>query len=275
MSFPLPTPSADPYEALYSELGLHSRDGASRLLHEACPDRHVCWRDASDRTPLAGTSGEISRPYVGEEYGRLRLLALAMNMNEHGGYRALIDLVEYARPALAAGRRRLDFGDPNYAGTIFHHRLGAYAAVLAGVAGALTFSRLDDGFPSGPDVARAFGLLAFTNHVKCSPRGDRSAPTAGMWERCGPRVLAREIELLEPRLVLVLGKGDNAWHLEQHVLGPPSDFAYEDRNVRAFVGRLSGRRIPCIATPHPSARGFRPTEVLASLALAARIVLRA
>lgn len=63
-----------------------------------------------------------------------------------------------------------------------------------------------DGYPEPKDVAAAFEWIAFTEHVKCAPRGGKSKPTVAMWERCGAHILREELLLLEPEHILVLGQ---------------------------------------------------------------------
>ena len=39
-----------------------------------------------------------------------------------------------------------------------------------------------------------------------------------MWERCGSHILKKELAILKPARLLILGTSDNAWYLSEHVL---------------------------------------------------------
>jgi hypothetical protein len=199
----------------------------------------------------------LPRPWVGPLYGDLRLVCLAINMNENGGRLACEELVTEARERIREGCTRVKFkGAPRYAGTFLYHRMGSYAVEIAAHAGYVAPP------PSGQkadlaQVANAYDWLAYTNHVKCSARnGERSKPTPEMWEQCGAFILRPELALLRPRTVLILGSGQNAWFFSNHVVDqgtwnkpPPRE------GILIGSAAIAGQSVRVIVVPHPAAFG--------------------
>ncbi len=216
------TESRDRLMALYRDLGFVCNAGERLRLQACCANAERCWMGvAKDHMP---DENVISPPWEGQDYRSLGLLVVGINTN-NGNFDedALPWLVQRATEELAH-RRRVSFGDPDYGGTIFYHRVGACAFELAASAGLIAQEgeRCPDGFPSNIDVSRAYRFLAYTNHVKCTLVGSSGAPTGRMWDICGSHVLRKEIDILRPRYVLVLGA----------------------LNVRYFYERVVGRRLP-------------------------------
>lgn len=80
-----------------------------------------------------------------------------------------------------------------------------------------------------------------------------------MWSHCGSYVLADEIEILEPRAIIMLGTSDS-WAAFWLKLGP-TDQGRERRAVRnvwieqGFRTTLRGRSVEVLVTPDPAAPG--------------------
>ncbi|MDP2896459.1 MAG: uracil-DNA glycosylase family protein [bacterium] len=249
---------------LYGELGFVPQDGNPRPLPRICELRESCWKGAETRIPADTASWTaIYQPWIGDGYSDLRLAIIGLNMNEYGGLHAMTGLVNSARSDIRAGCRRVRFGnDPkSYRGTLLFHRIGAYAALYAQAARLLHPDFCPDGFPGPSFVADAFDFIALTNHVKCSPLGDRSAPTRAMIENCGRHVLRRELEILRPREILVLGV-ENAWYLADRVLDEKVVVPTGRDLVSRGEGRLAGIPVRITAVPHPHARGYSIRSVL-------------
>lgn len=186
-----------------------------KSLHRHCIHREQCWDHAKDRFPPPEDGSEksdhISRPWVGSGYKDLKLVVVGINMNEAGGFNKMVDLVEKARIEIQEGRRRVRFGHAfkDYPGTFLFHRVGAYAAILAEVESLLHLDWESDGFPCPRYIEEGFNFIALTNHVKCSPMGKVSTPTAAMWKNCGRHILRLELGKLLPQWILVLGTSEN------------------------------------------------------------------
>jgi len=217
-------------------------------------------------------AGEISPPWVGPRYDEGGVLVVLGNLNGYGGCDfgpeakvGMRYLGAAARSGLGDGNLRL-FGGEGYAGTFVWSQAVHYAAAWLDVLG-----RLSVGDPSAgrftPEVlSETMDLIAITQHVKCSPEGDRSAPTAGMWAHCGPHVLVDEIEILEPRAIIVLGTGDSWYAFKQHVA--PTDRGAEWRGVgkrwfeHGFRTTARGREVEVLVATHPAAPGAASKELV-------------
>lgn len=92
----------------------------------------------------------------------------------------------------------------------------------------------------------------FLNHIKCSPKGDRSAPSSSMWENCGVHVLKKEIEILSPEFLWVLGKGDNIYYLKNKVLNGELTEINVNSDVKLYYSRHFKKPLKIIVVPHPS-----------------------
>lgn len=228
------------------------------MLHVECPFAHECWRE-NERPRLADGSYDLDewtrlpRPWIGPHFEKLRLLCLAVNMNEWGGRDACEKLVIDARDEIRAGRTRIHFNAPGYRGTYLYHRMGLYAAEIASAKGFRGF--ISDDKPSHGQVAEIYDYLAYTNHVKCSPKNsERSKPTENMWKNCGGFILQREIYQLQPQVVLILGIENHAYFTSKVV---DSSSFIQTQSIRSVVvgkATLQGRNIDVVTVPHPSAR---------------------
>ena len=74
------------FKNLYTKLGLINSNGVIITLHSDCPFSNKCWKDIQDRKPANDGFWTITRPWVGKNYNKLKLLVLGINMNEYGSY---------------------------------------------------------------------------------------------------------------------------------------------------------------------------------------------
>ena len=107
-----------------------------------------------------------------------------------------------------------------------------------------------------------------TNTVKCRPPGNRD-PEPAETERCGP-FLDRQIDLVEPRVVLAVGRV-----AAQIILDTNAPLS----RLRGRVHRYprSGRHVPVVATYHPAYLLRKPSDKRAAwedLCLARSIAVR-
>jgi hypothetical protein len=251
----------DEFRKLYTQLGFIAENGNHLPLFEVCNHAERCWNRVGDeRRPLQNESG-ISAPWVGRKYNELGLLVIGINTNDAGGEGALTNLVERAREKLLDDPlRRLVFADRQhgYRGSLFYHRAGSCAFEFAKSAKLLEepSEMSPDGFPCNGDIAHAYDYVTYTNHIKCTLRGDRGRPTHQMWEMCGGHVLAREVSILQPRYILILGMADNWWYFYQKVLNgralPP---AQGNGEVRQDEVEMYGKAVRILLVPHPIRMG--------------------
>ncbi len=106
------------------------------------------------------------------------------------------------------------------------------------------------------------------NVLKCRPPGNRN-PTPEEVARCEP-FLRRQVELLEPRLIVVLGR-----FAAQSLLRTDASIASLRGRVHRY--RAGAREVPLVVTYHPAYLLRQPTEkarAWADLCLAASVVDR-
>lgn len=269
--------SPEIFRELYQGLGVN----ALEPLHRHCPNASICWSGAEHRFPPLGTEWNyIPRPWVGQYYDRLRILMLGINMNGSGGFDEGIALIRGAQAEMRVGRIKVRFGldYKRYSGTILFHRMGAYAHAFAEIAGLVADTSASGAWPSTDNAADGLEYLAYANQIKCSPFDDqesgtkRSEPQSAMWENCGRHILASEIQLLAPRVIIVLGLGDNFLNFVKHVLDAPPirvDVPGPNGHPPVFRGVIRGKETTLFVVKHPTGPGGNKLEVLHLLRAAA------
>ncbi|WP_126429113.1 uracil-DNA glycosylase family protein [Brevibacillus marinus] len=242
---------------MYTHLGVVSNNTPLPLC-ETCNHHQDCWQGYEHRKPLDQDNihwSHVCLPWIGEKYNTFRIVVIGINPYESGGLDFFRVLIPQAKEEMARGKIKVRFNNPTYAGTILWHRIGLYASQTI-----LKFVDEDDPL-TFPELSHidAYDWIAFTNHVKCSPTGDRSQPSRAMWENCHS-ILKEELRILNPKILFVLGTGDNIFYLRKNVLDENPLFIDETKFVRIFLGKLHGRTVGIINVPHPTApaRGASP-----------------
>lgn len=225
--------------ALYDELDVLSADRALPL-DTSCHRCAECWSPLSAAERPRGESGGISVPFVGDHYDRFRTVVLAINMHNYGGLGANWWISRGHIQDLADGKR------PNFSyavGSILH---------------ALHLSQLGrDPMDDPPDprlAATAWTEAAFAETVKCSPSRPSSTPTDAMLNNCPPLFVKRELEILRPRTVVVMGRSQAALRVANALQAK-----IEDRRpgLERYRTSVAGRDVAMFACNHPSYGGWR------------------
>ncbi len=246
-------------------------------LHQNCERASKCWQSIpEDRYPKSESHcNRITLPWVGGDYRTSRVLVIGENFYEMGGLNACTDLVNDAMNLMIRDNKKRIFGGgktstgKTYGGTFFYYRMAHYSGAL------VRFLETGNSIPDFSEftepnrIARYFDNIAYTNHIKCSPLGNRSRMSAEMWSQCGKHILSEEIEILEPKWIIVLGKANNAYYLKQFVsnLGRRCDGA-----VSGFVGEIRKKSVNILVVPHPSYFRYKVAEVATALVDAASAV---
>lgn len=245
------------------------------LLYDphGCVKATECWAKCEKKK---GPYNKIYQPFVGENYGKTRLVVVAENLY-NGGIDGGLDRVEKlakdAKDELNTGVKKVCFSksedsyctsSPNdnsppkksdsekkYAGTYFWYFVGAYGILLADKLG-LKNAQLVGKMPTTESAARGFDYLSYTNHVKCCPyeENGRGRPSKEMWKNCGKTILKDELTPLDPRWVLILGKSNNFWSFRNHILEGHVDA--KSGCVRYGIAEINGKPVRIVVAPHPS-----------------------
>lgn len=245
------------FKGLYEQLGFMNQGGTCHALHEVCSHAQACWSsvDPSGRPAACSEASQIYRPWVGSEYDG-NLLVVGLNMNGWGGYDAYFLDSGLPRAAKELERQNLTFANEHYRGSFFQTRMLACAWHVLRLLGLPTpFAGMEEiadvaanpGHPKRKAFPTGYARIALTNAVKCGPVGSAAhvngAPTGGMRERCPSYVLQQEIQILQPRAILTLG-----------------------RDATGAVAQLRGdAQWKHFHAPHPAARGYRYLRVLEDL----------
>ena len=245
--------------ARYEAIGIVDR-GEGLPLHSCCPKAQFCWSGLAPHHHPADAFAGISLPWIGPRYTPSGVLLVGINMNEHGGLGAWEGLIRGALADLPFKDRL--YASDTYAGSMFQQRAGWYAAVIFRHLGIEEFQDGRDVLdwhhhPSrNARVCQAWEQLAATNQVKCSPlvspETPKSRPTAGMWEHCAPFLLAVELEVLRPRVLLVLGLGENLSQLGR--IGSMEGHRVAEGIYRGTVQSQMGV-LQIVGVTHPAAFG--------------------
>ena len=267
-------------DKMYSSLGVFNVS-----LETKCKNAHSCWNGIEDRMRKNDFGGDkvdcnyakLYSPWVGTSYDKLKLFILGINMNDCGGYDAEIWLAKYAMEAILQGKRKINFGNLDYPGTMFWHRVAVYAVAFLENAKLMKPNWQGDHFPSKEDVAKAFEYFAITNSIKCSPKlsveNDKSKPISTMWEHCPEFILKEEIGVLKPDKILICGNSNNIAYFKRNVLDTPCNLKNYS-HIQKGIGQINGREIEIFVIPHPAAFGGTNVQILQSLIKSLRVSLK-
>jgi hypothetical protein len=238
---------------MYEKRGVYSSVGALPLC-ETCENNELCWNGIEGRKPTSVQNlhwSHVSLPWIGHKYNIFRMVVLGINPYEAGGIDFYPNLIPLAKEEMSQGKIKVNFGHEGYKGTVLWHRIGIYASQII-----LKFVNDDDVYRF-PELSHidAYDWISFTNHIKCSPVGDRSEPSQAMWENCHS-ILKDELYMLTPKILLVLGSGDNIYYLLKNVLEETPILIEGTKYARIYQGIINGKQIVIINVPHPAAPGL-------------------
>lgn len=226
-------------------------------LYQNCMHCTSCWHGAehrklSDKVDHEGLiNTHLYKPWIGSAFETKRILVIAQNMNNYGGYEAQEKLIRWGKVQLAQGKKKL-FKSPTYSGTLLYHRVGAYLISMLKKEG-MSFSPFINGYPAGKEIAAVYEHVAMTNIIKCSLTDERSNPTGAMWENCGRHVLLEEMKILKPTSLLIIGK-EVLKALNGTVFDTPLNINYSP-SVISDIASINGLATRFINVIHPAAFG--------------------
>ncbi|MBM3668352.1 MAG: hypothetical protein FJW90_12965, partial [Actinobacteria bacterium] len=119
-------------------------------------------------------------------------------------------------------------------------------------------------------TAEYWAGCALLELVKCSPVGDRSAPTEEMWNVCLGEFLVGELAVLQPRVLLVLGLSKSSERVS--LLREVGGWDRFDRRKGLHTGtiKVDGHATSVVCVYHPGFYGWRGSlDPLAEYAIAA------
>ncbi|MFB3893672.1 MAG: hypothetical protein ACE15C_16790 [Phycisphaerae bacterium] len=244
-------------------------------LHKTCPRCKDCWgAQEVVQSACFDKWNRISLPYVGPGFAATpkRLLIAGQNLNGDGGLLEVQGLAVHALCLLSRGVKKIRFGNPAsvYRGSLFWHRMATYSAIVLRSDWEITGNSVTIGGNNIADnaaiLAEAMESIAFLNMIKCSPPDERSKPFQEMWNWC-PRTFAyKEIEILDPGTLIVLGK-DAIYPLKNSTKIQTTEVDTTGAGkVSLHLVHFSQRRIPAFNIVHPTAPGGSDGKLISYLA---------
>lgn len=229
-------------------------------LHNVCKNRLKCWGNEEQIKAYGQDCNKIAFPYIGKNYGDHNILTLGLNLRGFGGVESIKGLVGDLKYHFKDGKKE------NY-GTIFFHRVFIYSAILYSYQTGIEYEKVvsknfyQDDFNF---LIEMLDKIAFLESIKCSPYSptdwSNSAPTTNMKKLCPNYILRKELEILKPDKIIVLGKGN--WQLIRNLGKVVKDDWYFDK---VFYSRVDFgfKEIDIYGTLHPALRkGGKSFEVI-------------
>lgn len=167
-----------------------------------CPRAGTCWKSAAGAKPAAegGRSG-LALPWVGPQYREGGVVTVGINLRNAGGLLREWEIT-CGSGGLESQIARLEAGHRTMHGSPFGYRSARSAA-----AAVAWFDGREVRDVAEPRLlVTPLERTARLQFVKCSPDdGDRSSPTREMSANCPPLLLQRELDTLQPGVVLAFG----------------------------------------------------------------------
>jgi hypothetical protein len=158
-------------------------------LWDCCRNGEQCWKHAAAKPHQM----HYRAPFVGPRYRERGICIVGMNSRDDGKLDS-----EYL--AAAAVLELFRSGQRSYGGR-FHYRAGTLASLFA----ASQDREQLDLAPQPEQIAEHLLSTARVQAVQCAPEGGRRTPTNDMWRLCPPLALERQIHVLQPRVIALLG----------------------------------------------------------------------
>jgi len=255
---------------MYFKKALVDNNQASINLSASCSHFNDCHLNDQNFIQAEHDSNynQISIPWIGSNYNKYKIVVLGINAYESGGIDDIRNNVTNSMIELSRNKYRVNFNyeftsgvnaGKMYKGSLLWHRMAAYSKVVVSALNCasddffkeLELTKNEQFVPK--KVVSYFEHIAFLNHVKCSPLGDRSIPNTKMWENCGQHILIDELKILDPDYIIVLGSSANFDYLKNNVLGLENVESDVFGKIKYFKCKVFSKPTKVIGLPHPSA----------------------
>jgi hypothetical protein len=222
----------------------------SKPLYEACRCAASCWGEFEDAERPKSADAGISLPWVGPSYEQWGVVVVAINLRGYGGLMANWEIKTGRNLGKPGEIGALRDGHQKVNNSMFAYATGAYVdAVMCSLEG----SQYESELPESTRCADALEGCAFLEAFKCSPANHLSRPGRAMVENCPPQYLLDELQLLEPRAIVVLGDLPTS---RLRALAGNDDWSRQGELQRGTL-KLGGRDVDVLGCRHPAAPGQR------------------
>lgn len=225
-------------------------------LYDNCPNKDICWKNIESQK---ADWNIIPFPYIGSDFRTEEhsIAIIGLNLNGHGGISSLRDLILDAQYALRKGwvKIRFSLDYKRYRGTYLFHRAAVYSNIIRD-----KYTNNNSSELSPKKLASIWDKVCYLEAIKCSPANNsNSKPSSEMYKICPKEYLLKELQILKPKVLIVLGKDTiNPYELFK-VTGEQ-----QSANANFYYYTISDNPIKCIyKVVHPSARGSNRNDVIA------------
>jgi len=239
----------------YRQKGIYSSENNNSLpLHRACLFNDVCWESENlMKRQDSETYNGINCPYIGQRYHDSRLLAIGENNRNDVKPHCFRSEQFWVQDAA----KRIISREPK--GTNLYSYLSEYVTIILVKLGILKDIKLDE-IDNTIKSSVLNEYIAWTQLVKCNPQNEngnqRNRPRKNMYKICPKHILKDEIEILNPKYILTLGKetfNETITVLEKQLgYSGSSKNISDDNKVRIWKGKLNSFELVVIGTFHPS-----------------------
>jgi hypothetical protein len=189
---------------LYEHRGLLDLD-QPQPLWDCCPNGKHCWRGLRKPRSRNRNNGRITLPWVGPDYTPGQLVVLANNLNNASGWLTEYEIVCSSASSetnlsqigsFEAGKRKA------HRSPFAYRSMRTAAMLLDQLDGIPVTDRTEPG-----DLVPTINRVARLQTVKCAPdKSNYGTPPSAMLKACPPLLLAAELKILDPAIVLTLGQ---------------------------------------------------------------------
>ncbi len=218
-------------------------------LRENCKLKKGCWKRLKEKR---NSNYHLYPPYIGKKYDQEKIMVVGINMNDFGNTQNRNDAVGYlaekALEEIRNGKKKTFINtEKGYRGSLLWHRLLSFSAILLQTKGVLS-SNQNAKYPTKENLSEAYDYISVTNSIKCSPNKQNSEPSKGMWRNCPDFILKKEISILKPKFLLVLGDENYSFVKKVFSLNNIS----REGEVRLSKFNNDGETVIVIAIAHPA-----------------------
>ncbi len=189
------------FYSAYRTLHINYNNGRGKL-RRCCDNAKCCWLPNSDeRLIIVRGQGYITYPYIGKNYRTGGMVVIAINHRDNHGYFNKLEgslITSKDHRYVCSEINKHDDDKVWY----FYNHVAKYVE-------ALMFGNVIGDEDEWDSYKEVFHKIALVQAIKCNPRGSnrpQEQPTTKMWNNCPQHILYKELEILKPGNILVLGK---------------------------------------------------------------------
>jgi len=182
-------------------------------LRNCCDNNKICWSPNENKTlTIRRGQGFLTYPYIGEDYRTYGTVVIGTNHrdNHHiDDYHAMYKLYKHKKDH----RYICDILRKSEEPHVFYKNTAKYIK-------ALRFGEIVQDTANWNNYKDVLKEIVLVQAIKCNPcrpkvsNNRQNQPTGQMWNNCPKHILFKELEIIKPRYILILGIGGHQKKLE-------------------------------------------------------------